>query len=109
MLEKSSGRCAITSGPRAGLTTRVWLAAISAVRYDTGDIDASIGTLAAYADTTPAEASRAMSRLADIDALVCKGRGRYRINPNVAWSGDLNKRERAANQTRPVLSVVPAA
>lgn len=38
-----------------------------------------------------------------------KSSGRYLINPNVAWSGDLNKRERAVNQARPVLSVVSAA
>jgi len=98
---------AINGGDKPALTMRVWLAVISHIRYDTGEIMASRGRLAEDAETTPDEASRALSRLLEIGALVRLRRGRYAINPHVGWTGDLVKRQEAAKHVPPVRSVEP--
>jgi hypothetical protein len=50
---------AINRGEKPSLTLRIWNAAISHIRYDTGEIMAGRKRLAEDADTTPEEASRA--------------------------------------------------
>src|SRR3954451_15148153 len=88
-------------------TMRVWLAVISHIRYDTGEIMASRGRLAEDAETTPDEASRALSRLLEIGALLKLRRGRYAINPHVGWTGDLVKRQEAAKNVPLVRLIKP--
>jgi len=95
---------AINRGEKPALTFRVWLAAISHIRYDTGEIMASRKRLAEDAETTPQETSRALTRLTQIGALLQLRPGRYAINPHVGWSGSLRKREHSAKNT-PVLVV----
>src|SRR5215208_7120472 len=95
---------AINRGEKPALTLRIWLAAISHIRYDTGEIMAGRDRLAQDADTNPDEASRALSRLTEIGALLRLKPGRYAINPHVGWQGSLVKREKAA-KTTPVLVV----
>src|SRR4051794_14450184 len=51
---------AINNGPRPLTTLKVWNAAISHVRYDTGEIMAGRGRLAEDAETTPEHASHAL-------------------------------------------------
>src|SRR4051812_13923091 len=87
------------------LTLRIWNAAISHIRYDTGEIMAGRNRLSEDADTTPQETSRALSRLTEIGALLKLRRGRYAINPHVGWTGSLVKRQEAA-KTAPSLRVI---
>ena len=46
--------------------------------------------------------STALSRLVGIGVLIRTGRGRYKVNSHVAWSGPLHKREIAAKDHAPV-------
>jgi predicted transcriptional regulator of viral defense system len=55
--------------------------------------------LAQDAETNPDEASRALSRLAQIGALIRLKPGRYAINPHVGWQGSLLKRQQSAENT----------
>jgi hypothetical protein len=98
---------AIVSGPRPLVTLKVWNAAISHIRYDTGEIMASRQRLARDAKISAPEASRALSRLAEIGALLKLRRGRYAINPNAGWSGSLAQRQEAAKDVPPVRLVEP--
>jgi hypothetical protein len=93
---------AVADGPRPLSTLKVWNAAISHVRYDTGEIMAGRERLARDAKTTPVEVSRAMSRLHEIGALIRIARGRYKVNPHVGWVGSLYKREAAAKDATPL-------
>jgi hypothetical protein len=87
---------AIDDGPRPLVTLKVWHVAISHLRYDTGEIMAGRKRLAQDAGIDPDEASRALSRLTEIGAVLKLRPGRYAINPNVGWSGSLLKRQEAA-------------
>lgn len=91
---------AINRGQKPLTTLKIWNAAISHIRYDTGEVMATRFELAADADTTPAEASRALNRLAELGALERVSRGRFAINPYVGWSGDLGKREEAIKRAQ---------
>ena len=93
---------AINRVEKPALTMRVWLAVISHIRYDTGEIMAGRERLAEDAETTPEEASRALSRLAEIGALLKLRPGRYAINPNAGWAGSLVQRQEAAKDVPPV-------
>jgi hypothetical protein len=86
----------ITNGPRARTTLWVWNTALLHIQRDTGEITASGRQLAEEADINLDEAYRALSRLAEIGALVRIRRGRYAINPNIGWMGDPVKRQEAA-------------
>lgn len=99
---------AINHGEKPALTLRVWNAAISHIRYDTGEIMAGCKRLAQDADTNPAETSRALSRLAQIGAVVKLERGRYAINPYVGWVGSLVKRQEAAKRQPELCLTEPA-
>jgi hypothetical protein len=99
---------AIDNGPRPLTTLKVWNAAISHIRYDTGEIMAGRERLAEDAGIVPEEASRAMTRLAEIGALLKLRRGRYAINPHVGWTGSQTARQVAA-QITPVLRPVEPA
>ena len=98
---------AIDNGPRPLTTLKVWNAAISHIRYDTGEIMAGRERLAQDANITPDETSRALSQLAEIGALVKLRPGRYAINPHVVWTGDLVKRQEAAKHVSPVREIEP--
>ena len=98
---------AINSGPRPLTTLKVWNAAISHIRYDTGEIMAGRERLAEDAETTPEHASHALTRLVEIGALLKLRRGRYAINPHVGWTGDLVKRQEAAKHVSPVREIDP--
>jgi predicted transcriptional regulator of viral defense system len=93
----------ISRGPRPHATLRVWNAALSYAASGTGVIEASGAQLAEQAGTTETGVSRALSRLAEIGALIRTGRGRYAINPSAAWSGTLASREQAAQKPGPHL------
>src|SRR3954463_338626 len=77
---------AIDNGPRPLTTLKVWNAAISHIRYDTGEIMAGRERLAEDAGIVPEEASRAMTRLAEIGALLKLPRGGYPLKPHVRWT-----------------------
>jgi hypothetical protein len=96
---------AILQLPNPGLTLRVWFAAVSYLRYDTGEIMAGGKRLAEDAGTTPQEVSRALGRLVRTGAFTRLKPGRYAINPHVGWQGSLAKRQAAAVDQVP-LSVV---
>jgi DNA-binding transcriptional ArsR family regulator len=93
---------AINAGPKPAITLRVWNACISRLNYGTAEIMASGQQLAEDADTTPQEVSRALSRLAEIGALVKLRKGRYAMNPHVGWAGSLVKRQEAMKDVEPV-------
>jgi hypothetical protein len=95
----------INASAKPATTLRVWTALVSHVRLDTGEIMASLARLAADAETTKPEASRSLTRLADMGALVRLRPGRYAINPHVGWAGSLAKRETVA-QDVPKLRLV---
>jgi len=90
---------AINQGEKPNVTLRVWIAAISHIRYDTGEIMARRKRLAEDADTTPEETSRALTQLTEIGALLKLKHGHYAINPHVGWQGSLLKREQNAKNT----------
>jgi hypothetical protein len=94
---------AINSGPRPLTTLKVWNAAISHIRYDTGEIMAGRERLAEDAETTPEHASHALTQLVEIGALLKLRRGRYAINPHVGWTGSLVKRQESAKDAPPIL------
>jgi hypothetical protein len=99
---------AIGAGPRPNETLRAWLACISFIAYDRdGEIMARRTQIAEAADLTPQNASTALSRLVDIGVLLRVGRGRYAVNPHVAWSGPLHKRDIAAKEQMPVPPPAP--
>jgi hypothetical protein len=97
----------INACPKPATTLSVWTAAVSHVHRDTGEIMASRARLAADADTSTQEASRALSLLTDMGALVRLRPGRYAINCNVAWNGSLAKRETAAREAPQLRLVEP--
>ena len=99
---------AIDNGPRPLTTLKVWNAAISHIRYDTGEIMAGRDRLAEDAGIVPEEASRALTRLAEIGALLKLRRGRYAINPHVGWTGSLLKRQEAAKDVTELRVIDPA-
>jgi hypothetical protein len=98
---------AINNGPRPLTTLKVWSAAISHIRYDTGEIMAGRERLAEDADIVPEEASRALNRLAEIGALLKLRRGRYAINPHVGWTGSLVKRQESAKEVTELRVIDP--
>ena len=93
---------AINASPKPLSTLRVWTAVLSRIRYDTGEVMAGGRLLADDAGTTPQEVSRALNRLVEIGALLRLRRGRYAVNPHVAWVGSLDRREVVAMTTSPV-------
>jgi hypothetical protein len=96
---------AITAGQRPFETLRIWNLAISHIRYDTGEIMAGRKRLAQDAGISLENASRALSSLVEIGALLRLHRGRYAINPHVGWTGSLLKRQEAA-KTAAILQLV---
>jgi hypothetical protein len=92
----------IRNGPRPLTTVNVWLAAFTHMRVDTREVMAGRARLAADAQTSPAEVSRALVRLAEIGALIPLRRGRYAVNPHVGSCGALAKREAAAKKVPPL-------
>ena len=93
----------IKSGPKPLQTMAVWQAVISFIAYDRdGEIMASQTQIAEAADVAPTQTSTALSRLVEIGVLIRTGRGRYKVNSHVAWSGPLHKREIAAKDHAPV-------
>jgi len=98
---------AISNGPRPLTTLKVWNAAISHIRYDTGEIMAGRERLAEDTETTPEHVSHALSRLVEIGVLVRVRRGRYAVNPHVGWAGSSVKRQEAAKDVPPVRAVDP--
>jgi len=91
----------INEGDRSGSTAKVWMAALSFAEYGTGMIAASRSELAEVAGTMEREVSRALSRLADIQALIRTGRGKYALHPQAAWSGPLLGRAKAKAELAP--------
>ena len=98
---------AINNGARPLTTLKVWSVAVSHIRYDTGEIMAGRERLAEDADIVPEEASRALTQLVEIGALLKLRRGRYAINPHVGWSGSLVKRQESAKDVTELREVDP--
>jgi DNA-binding transcriptional ArsR family regulator len=99
---------AIKAGPLPLQTMAAWNACISFIAYDRdGEIMARRTQIAEAADLTPQNASTALSRLVELGVLERIRRGRYRVNPHVAWSGPLHKREIAAKEQAPVPAGAP--
>ena len=98
---------AISDGSKPLTTLKVWNSVISYIAYDRdGEIMASRNQIAEAAEVAPEHTTRALSQLVDIGALIRIARGRYKVNPFVAWSGPLHKREIATTGSKPVLVVV---
>ena len=94
---------AIDATPKPLTTFKVWNACISFIAYDRdGEIMANRTQIADAACVSPAHTSTALSRLVDIGVLTRVARGRFKVNPYVAWSGPLHKREIAAMEQEPV-------
>jgi hypothetical protein len=97
----------ISRGPRPHATLRVWNAALAHTASDTGALEASGTQLATVAGISPQGVSRALSRLAEIGALIRTDFGRYALNPRAAWAGSLASREQAAaGSEKPELKLV---
>ena len=73
------------------------------VQRRTIEIMAGRKRLAQDARITPEHVSRALSRLVEIGALLKLRPGRYAINPNAGWAGNLSTRQEAAQHVQPVL------
>ena len=90
---------AIQGTARPAIVQRVWIAAMTHMRMDTGEVMAARSRLAEDAMTTPQEVSRALTALAEIGAMIREQRGRkpvYLVNPGVGWAGSEAKRREAA-------------
>lgn len=96
---------AINHTSRPATTLRIWSAALAVVEYEIGAIDATATELAEIAEIHPTEARRALATLAEIGALQRTARGRYKINPQVAWAGSQASRDAAAKDAAPVLTI----
>jgi hypothetical protein len=93
---------------RPDLTWKVFSAAVTYARQDTGEILATRGQLADDAGTDADEVSRAMGELSKIGAILKERRGRnvvYKVNPHVAWNGGEGARLAAA-RTAPRLNLI---
>jgi len=93
---------------RPDQTLRVWNAAITYMRQDTGEILATREQLAVDANTLSRHVSTAMTALVKIGAIVRHRRGRkvvYSINPTVGWNGGEGSRQAAARKA-PALKLV---
>jgi hypothetical protein len=88
----------IVGGPRPKATLAVWVVAMTYAMPKTGVIEATREQMATVARVDVAEVSRALARLATMGALVRLSRGRYMVNPNVAWSSSLDDRKAAARK-----------
>ena len=94
---------AIDATPKPLSTLKVWNACISFIAYDRdGEIMAGRIQIAEAAGVLPRNVSTALSRLVEIGVLNRTSRGRFKVNPHVAWSGPLHKREIAAKEQAPV-------
>jgi hypothetical protein len=94
---------AIMDGPKPLQTIAAWNACISFIAYDrNGEIAAARNQIAEAANLTPQNTSTAMTRLVTLGVLTRVARGRFKVNPYVAWSGPLHKREIAAMDQEPV-------
>ena len=94
---------AIDAGAKPLTTLKVWQAVISFIAYDRdGEIMANHRIIAEAANVDLADVSKAMKGLIEIGVLIRLKPGRYRVNPHVAWSGPLHKRDIAAKDQRPV-------
>jgi len=83
------------------LSWKVFTAAVTYMRQDTGEIVATREQLAEDAVTLPRHVSTAMSELEKIGAIVRQRRGRrmaYFVNPNVGWNGGEGARQEAAKE-----------
>lgn len=99
---------AIDATPKPLTTLKVWQAAISFIAYDRdGEIMAGRTQIAEAANVSPDHTTRALSQLVDIGVLLRVGRGRFKVNPHVAWAGPLHKRDIAAKEQRPVQPPAP--
>lgn len=94
---------------RKALTTMsIWNAAITYLRFDTGEILATRDQLAQDTNIAPQNVSTAMTDLERIGAILRKKRGKrvvYFVNPNVGWNGGEGSRVAAAKEA-PKLRVV---
>ena len=94
---------AIMDGPKPLQTIAAWNACVSFIGYDRdGEIMATRTQIADAANLTPQNTSTAMTRLVEIGVLERTGRGRFKVNSHVAWSGPLHKRDLAAKEQVPV-------
>lgn len=98
-----------TKGTRQpDLNWRVFSAAITYLRMDSGEIVATRKQLARDAGTNPDEVSRAMGELSKIGAIIRQRHGRrivYFVNPTVGWNGGEGARQEAA-KSAPQLRLV---
>jgi len=86
----------ILSGPKPLTTIRVWHAIVFSTDWDTGEIVAGAEALAEKARVPPAEVRRALPAMVKLGVLERRSRGRYAVNPNMAWKGSMTARDRAA-------------
>lgn len=93
---------AIDAGPRPLATLKTWTAAVARCRRAepgcASEIMATRQQLAEDAGLTPEEVSAGMKRLVEIGAVTQIRRGRYEINPHLAYNGTLPSRETAAKK-----------
>jgi hypothetical protein len=90
-----------TSTDRPAATGFVFLAVLTRLNWDTGEVLADRRQLAEDALVTEREAARALSVLVRIRALIRRRRGNrtvFEINPEVGWKGDLDLREERAKR-----------
>ena len=99
---------AIHATRNVATTLSVWNAALTYMRWDTGEIVSSREQLADDACTNSVEVSRAMSTLIKIGAVVRRRRGQrvvYFVNGSIAWHGSEGSRQAAVKEA-PVLRLV---
>lgn len=79
----------LETAERRGATARVFLAAISQAEYESGEILAKPPALARVARVPEVAVRRALSQLVELEALQRIGRGRYKLNPALAFRGSV--------------------
>jgi hypothetical protein len=100
---------AIATTERPATTRAVFVAIMTWVRWDTGEVIGTRKQLAEDAVAPLESVSRAMSALVELGVLLRQQRGRktvYFLNPHVGWAGSEAKRRRAAKRSpAPVLAL----
>jgi hypothetical protein len=85
----------IHTGEKPYTTLKVWLAVMFATGWNTCEITAKPRELAARAKVHEVDVRRGLSYLTRLGILRRVGRGRYEVNPEIAWRGDLSARQKA--------------
>ena len=87
--------CLTTARPKQ--TVRIWSYLLCHIRFDSGEVDLTRQEIADALGASAEHVSTALGELARFGAIY-KARGRWHINPDVAWCGRQEARRKRAKE-----------